>query len=107
MKSASLCPAALGVCLTFLALSAGAQTVTGNASPAATGSSTMAHAASTHKHHAMAHHQTHAKHMHTGARASGSNQDEAYRSALKSCVAGPQTQRDGCLDDAIARFGHS
>jgi hypothetical protein len=107
MKSPSLYPAALGVCLTFLALSAGAQTATGNASPAATGSSTMAPAASTHKHHAMAHHQTHAKHMHMGAGASGSNQDEAYRSALKSCVAGPQTQRDGCLDDAIARFGRS
>ena len=107
MKSPILYPAALGVCLTFLALSASGQTATGNSSPAATGSSTMAPAGSTHQHHAMAHHQTHAKHMHMGMGESGSNQEGAYRSALKGCVAGPPTQRDGCLDDAIARFGRS
>jgi hypothetical protein len=33
-----------------------------------------------------------------------SDQQAAYRTALKRCVAGPAEQRDTCLNDAIARF---
>ena len=33
--------------------------------------------------------------------------DPAYHAALKQCIAGPETQRDSCLDDAIARYSHS
>lgn len=33
--------------------------------------------------------------------------DPAYRAALKQCIAGPETQRDSCIDDAIARYSHS
>jgi len=34
------------------------------------------------------------------------DQDRAYRGALKRCVEGPQDQRDRCLDQAIAQYGH-
>jgi len=33
--------------------------------------------------------------------------DPAYHAALKQCIAGPDSQRDSCLDDAIARYSHS
>jgi len=34
-------------------------------------------------------------------------QDAAYRTALRQCVEGQASQRDQCLDDAIARYGRS
>ena len=120
MNLRNVYPVGLGVCLTLLALSAGGQTATGNPSHSAAGQGAAATAnapssdsagksktaaASTHKHHAPAHHTTHAKHEQAAA-ASG-NQETAYRTALKSCVAGPAGQRDRCLDDAIARYGRS
>lgn len=113
-------PVGLGVCLTLLALSAGGQTPTGNPSQSATGQGAAATAnapssdsagkpkppaASTHKHHASAHHPTHVKH--DQAAAANGNQETAYRTALKSCVAGPAGQRERCLDDAIGRYGRS
>lgn len=107
MKSPILYATMLGVCLTFLTLSAGGRTTTGNATQGAASGSTMVPAGSSHKHHAMAHHETHAKHRHIGAGSAGSYQEEAYRNALKNCVAGAPSQRDGCLDDTIARFGRS
>ena len=33
--------------------------------------------------------------------------DSAYKSALRQCVTGPQSARDSCLDEAIARYGHA
>jgi hypothetical protein len=33
--------------------------------------------------------------------------EAAYQSALKDCIKGDESQRDGCIDDAIARYGHS
>ncbi len=121
MKSPILYPAALAVCLTLLSFSTVGHAATGDTSQAATATSktpaggattnastsTMAPANSTHKHHAMAHHETHAKHKHMATGPSVSNQEDAYRSALKGCVAGTPAQRDGCLDNTIARFGRS
>ena len=36
-----------------------------------------------------------------------SGADTAYRAALRQCVTGPAAQRDSCIDDAIARYGHA
>lgn len=109
----------LGVCLPLLALSASGQAATGNPSQSATGQGAAATAnapksdsaskpktaaASTHKHHAPAHHTTHAKYDQA---ATASSHETAYRTALRSCVAGPAGQRERCLDDAIARYGRS
>ncbi|MGE5171934.1 MAG: hypothetical protein ACM3JC_16350 [Rudaea sp.] len=33
--------------------------------------------------------------------------DNAYRAALRQCITGPAAQRDTCIDDAIARYGHA
>lgn len=119
MKSPILYRAGLGVCLTLLALSAGAKTTSGSASHEAVpvsntattsadaGKSTMASASNTHRHHATAHHQSHAKPKHMAASSSGRSQEAAYRSELKHCVAGPVGQRESCLDGTIARFGHA
>ena len=111
-------PVGLGVCLTLLALSAGGQTATGNPSQSATGQGAAATAnapsshsapkpktaaASTHKHHAT-HPATHTKHDQP---ATSGYRETPYRTALRSCVAGPAGQRDRCLDDAIARYGRS
>jgi len=43
-----------------------------------------------------------------GANAMESNTgDSAYRAALRRCVTGPASQRDSCLDDAIARYARA
>ena len=121
MNLQNIYPAALGICLTLLAVSAGGQTTTGNAThaavapgttakPAPTTSvaadkSTMPPASGAHKNHATAHHTSHAKHAERGSSAMASSQDSAYRAALRSCVAGPAGQKESCLDNAIKRFG--
>jgi hypothetical protein len=121
MKLRTFYPASIGVCLTLLALSAGGQTTTGNAShdavtpgkaatagatTSAASKSAMAPASNT-QHHATAHHKTHAKHKQMATASPTSNQDTAYHAALKHCVAGPAGQRESCLDDTIARFGRA
>lgn len=122
MKLRTLYPASIGVCLTFLTLSAGGQTTTDNAShdavtpgkaatagatTSAAGKSAVAPASNTQEHHATAHHKTHAKHKRMATASPASNQDTAYHAALKHCVAGPAGQRESCLDDTIARFGRA
>ena len=122
MTSRILFPASIGICLTVLALSAGGQTTTSNAShpPAPSGGSnaaaTRATATSTtpktassgaHQHHATAHHKTHATHKQAENTSPGSYREAAYRDALHQCVAGPAGQREGCLDNAIMRFGRT
>ena len=108
----------LGVFLMLSALSAGGQTATGNPSQSATGQGGAAAtnapsshssakpktaATSTHKHHAT-HPTTHSKHDQA---ATSGYHETAYRTALRSCVAGPAGQRERCLDDAITRYGRS
>jgi hypothetical protein len=123
MNSRSTYSAGLGVCLTLLALAAAGQTTTGSSSnaamtpskaatantttSAATGATTTAPASGAHKHHSTAHHQMHARAEPMAAASVAGNQETAYRVALRNCVAGPAGQREGCLDNAIARFGRS
>ena len=122
MTSRILYPTCFGVCLAAFALSAGGQTTTSNASHVAAPSSgsnagvTKTSAASTtpktasssaHQHHATTHHKTHAMHKQAESASPGSYQEAAYRDALHQCVAGPVGQREGCLDNAIVRFGRA
>lgn len=115
MKTRIVWSAAVGACLTLIALSAGGQTSTGNTSSATTtastasaaGKSAAAPAGATQKHHATAHHQSKAKHKHMAAASPAGNQETAYQAALKQCVAGPAGQRESCLDGAIARYGRA
>jgi hypothetical protein len=122
MTSRILVPASFGICLTMLALSAGGQTTTSNASHAAappggpnaaatkaTAASTAPEAASSsaHQHHATAHHKTRATHKQAENTSPGSYREAAYRDALHQCVTGPAGQREGCLDNAIMRFGRT
>jgi hypothetical protein len=61
------------------------------------------HASATkaHRHMASAHHARGSTHT-----ASASNsEDSQYRSALRRCVEGPQSQRDSCIDRAISQYG--
>ncbi len=68
---------------------------------------TTAHATGKHERHATKHHSMHRRDTTMAAAAKTGTGDPAYRTALKNCVAGPEGQRDSCLDDAIARFGQS
>lgn len=105
MKSRILYPAGLGFCLAVLALSAGGQTASANASQATVAAGKTTTAGTTHEHHARAHHRRHAKHEHMMMGSAGGGRETGYRAALKHCVAGPAAQRDVCLDAAIERFG--
>ena len=121
MNSRSMYPIGLGIVLAVLALSAAGQSTTGKASDAAmapkataTANATSAGTGTTtaptsgaKKHHSTAHHQAHAKHQPMAAASPAGEQDSAYRAALETCVAGPTSQKDRCLNDAIARFGRS
>ena len=116
--------ALLGSCIVMFSLSAGVQaadsapyTASTSATPAAStgangamaatahGSSGM-HATTKHASHAMKHHSMPRRDTAMAATTTGTG-DPAYRAALKGCVAGPEGQRDSCIDDAIARFGQS
>lgn len=55
-------------------------------------------------HHARKHAAMHSAHAN---QANTSPQDDAYRTALRQCVQGQESQRDQCLDDAISRYGRS
>jgi hypothetical protein len=121
----------LGVCVVMLALSAGAQTTTDNASQSTAASATSAPNktpsiagagptpnGTTHKHHKHHKHQKHQKHhavSHNRSHSHGatmamasaaSNGETTYRAALRKCVEGQKARRDSCLNDAIAQFGH-
>jgi hypothetical protein len=127
MYSPDLTRSVLAIGMAMLTLNAGAQTTVGNApGTAAVTSTDQAPTSAAHKHHK--HHKHHKrdmnhkhhKHHHDVSQhdSSGSNgwttagamgasdRQPAYRAALRQCVEGPQARRDGCMDDAIARFGH-
>ena len=123
MTSRIVYPTCLGVCLAVLALSAGGaddykQCIAcgrrrSSGSNAGVTKTTAASTApktasnSAHQHHATAHHKTHATHKQAESASPGSYQEAAYRDALHQCVAGPVGQREGCLDNAIMRFGRT
>jgi hypothetical protein len=68
--------------------------------------STGTNATAKHAGHATKHQSMHSRDTAMAAISTGTG-DPAYREALKQCVAGPEGQRDSCIDDAIARFGQS
>ena len=74
---------------------------------ATTPEATGAHATGKHERHATKHHSMRRRDTTMAAAVNTGTGDPAYRAALKHCVAGPEGQRDSCLDDAIARFGQS
>ena len=108
-----------GACILVLAFGIGAAQATGNTAPQASsataatnnGASASGESKATmHKHsqhHATSHNSSHTHHKHMTSATTGSDQETAYRAALKSCVEEPATQRDNCLNDAIVRFGRS
>ena len=126
MYSRDLTRSVLAIGMAVLALNAGAQTTVGNApgSPAVT-STGQAPTRAAHKHqkhqkhqkrdmnhkhhkqhHDVSHHDTSGSSERTAGGMGASDREPAYRAALRQCVEGPQARRDGCMDDAIARFGH-
>ena len=115
MKPLTRCKLALAVGLSALALAAQAQQPTATtpaknapAAQSSNGGTQPAHAKTKHATHtrAPAHHA-----MRHGNQATADNEttnaDSAYKSALRQCVTGPQSSRDSCLDQAIARYGHA
>jgi hypothetical protein len=110
------CQLALAFAFGVASLAAGAQQATTpppasapaaqSAPAAATGSKATTgatkHAAKTHRT---------AKKTHRTSRrttmSESNNADSAYRAALRQCVTGPASQRDSCLDQAIARYGRA
>jgi hypothetical protein len=120
MYSRDLIRSVLAIGMAMLALNAGAQTTVGNATGSAAVTSTdQAPASAAHNHQKRDMNHKHHKHHHdvsrhdssgssvgTAGAMGASDREPAYRAALRRCVEGPQARRDGCMDDAIARFGH-
>jgi hypothetical protein len=123
MYSRDLTRSVLAIGMAMLAWNAGAQTTVGNAPGSAavtsTGQAPTSAAHKHHKHHKRDMNHKHHKHHHdvshhhssgssgrTAGAMGASDREPAYRAALRQCVEGPQARRDGCIDDAIARFGH-
>ena len=103
---------ALAFAFGTLALAPIAQAATNapsNAAPAAQSSSgaTSKSATGTTKHTMRMHHGNKMARRTSPAMASENSADSAYRAALRQCVTGPAAQRDTCLDQAIARYGHA
>jgi hypothetical protein len=107
-----------GACVLALAFGTGAAQATGTKTPEASNATAATNATSSngeskatkHKHsqhHSASHNSSHVHHKHTASAPMGSDQETAYKAALRSCVEGPAGQRDNCLNGAIARFGRS
>ena len=121
----------LGVCVMTLALSAGAQATSDNASQSTAAGATSAsnrtasvaragpapdatthkhhkhHKAQKHqKHHAVSHNRSHGHGARMTVASATRHGETTYRAALRKCVEGPKSRRDSCLNDAIAQFGH-
>jgi hypothetical protein len=122
MNARKYCSAIVGSCLAVFAGGGLAQAPSAStAAPAtsaagtATGSSETndqqgapAVAPAKKMHGARKHGAMHSDAMHSSRMVPPVNSDEAqYRTALRQCVAGQASQRDQCLDDAIARYGRS
>jgi hypothetical protein len=123
MYSRDLTRSVLAIGMAMLALNAGAQTTVGNAPGSAavtsTGEAPTSAAPKHHKHqkrdmnhkhhkhhHDVSHHDSSGSSGRTAGAMGASDREPAYRAALRQCVEGPQARRDGCIDEAIARFGH-
>lgn len=52
-------------------------------------------------------HRASARHERSTHAMASNGADSAYRAALRRCVTGAESQRDSCLDEAIARYGHA
>ena len=124
MSARKYYPVILASCVAFFAVDALAQTAsttpdaTGATAPAssttapATGtdatdqqqSAQAATAAKKTAHHAKKHSAMHATHR---SQTPVSSEESQYRTALRQCVAGQASQRDRCLNDAIAQYGRS
>ena len=117
----------LASCVAFFAVDALAQTPSTSTAPDATGATapassttapaTNSAAATTQQqsaqaaapakktaHHARKHNAMHATHR---SQTRVSSEESQYRTALRQCVEGQASQRDRCLDDAIAQYGRS
>jgi hypothetical protein len=102
----------LAGCVLALALDASGQATSADAAqaPNTNGNATSPKNASPkhHQHHAASHKTPNGtQHNPMGSVSSASSSETAYRMALRHCVEGPMGRRDGCLDDAIARYGRS
>lgn len=110
MKSRVIHVATVGLSAALFAFSAAGQMgstsnpagqdKTAMAMPAKAG--TVAATGGSHQH-ANAQHRSHASHKQMAS--SANSEDSVYRAALKTCVQGPSTQKDRCIDDTIMRFG--
>jgi len=99
---------ALALLVGTQATAAGSQSTTASGTPAASGgsSTTKPAAKKHHKHHASSH-GSHAQQRSMGAASPMNTGQMGYQAALRQCVEGPAARRDGCLDDAIARYGRT
>jgi hypothetical protein len=52
-------------------------------------------------------HRAAARHERSTHAMASNGADSSYRAALRRCVTGPEPQRDSCLDQAIAQYGHA
>lgn len=106
-------PCQLGLALAFATLSLGAIAQPANSQSSTTPGtepSTATKPSTTHamRHHAPMHHAAKMRHERKMSMASENESgDSAYRAALRRCVTGPESQRDACLDQAIAQYGHA
>jgi hypothetical protein len=111
MNARNLLGTTIGVALAAVTLVASGQSSTGGATSPAPAAATApaAKPGATHAaHHKHAHHAASHKTTHHAANAGATSAAGGdYHAALKSCVSGPASQRDSCLDSAIARYGRS
>jgi len=115
------CRLGLAVALGALALAANAQPAThsqGTTAPAAQSAKGSSAAQSGHAAKSSTTHATKRSTSHGASKASssanrahagreGDMAESAYKSALRRCVAGPESGRDACLDQAIAQHGRA
>jgi len=110
----------LGACIAMMAFAAQAQSYgthaantapppgqTATHSPSPSSSTGQTAAPAQNKQRAASRHESSGQHKAVPEASNEMSGDTAYRSALRSCVQGPEGQRDSCLDGAIARFGRS
>jgi len=98
-------PTVIGCCLAVLALAGSPQAsgATPSTPPHASKAATTSAPAKSHK----AKSQSAARARSPQQTPVAAEKETAYQTALRRCVTGQAQQRDPCLDDAIARYGHS
>ena len=106
MMRLTLCQLGVGIALAALSLGVPAQQPAAAAPTSTTGQHAMAGKHMTNEHKASGHAKaTHG--MRNTASAEGATADSPYKAALRRCVTGPESQRDSCLDQAIAQYGRA